>query len=204
MSIGKHIVMALAWFSVANPGFAADFSDPTWPCVQRKVEDLSMGLMWPHPVNGTDTPELRPEIDEIAGLLALRRIELDELQPQVAAFAARHKGNPDVLGLVFQQVFDTLSDRRKRIIGGIGEFSLKQIDLASQIDLARAEMDQALTAEPPDYDTVDALEEQLDWDQLIYTDRQRSITYLCETPQIIERRLFSISQMLQQLAADQG
>ncbi|WP_120634953.1 hypothetical protein [Ruegeria sp. EL01] len=204
MSTGKQIVIALAWFSVASPGFAADFSDPAWPCVQRKVEDLSLGLMWPHPISDAEISALNPEIDEIAGLLALRRIELGELQPQVAAFAARHKGNPEVLGWVFQHVFDTLSDRRKRIIGGIGEFSLKQIDLASQIDLARAEMDQALTADTLDYDKVDALEEQLDWDQLIYTDRQRSITYLCETPQIIERRLFAISQMLQQLTADQG
>ncbi|NVO56698.1 hypothetical protein HW561_12975 [Rhodobacteraceae bacterium B1Z28] len=207
MSTAKHIVMALAWFSASVPSYAADFSDPTWPCVQRKVEDLSLGLMWPHQIDDTpvaETPTLQSEINEIAGLLALRRIELDELQPQLAAFATRHGGDPAVLGLVFQRTFDTLAKRRKRILSGIGEFSLKQIDLAEKIDLARAEMDQALTTEQPDYDKVDALEEQLDWDQLIYSDRQRSITYLCETPQIIERRLFAISQMLQQLASDQG
>lgn len=201
--LNKQTIAALALISVAGPGFAADFSDPTWPCIQRKVENLSLGLMWPHQIDDAAT-DLQPEIDEMAGLLALRRIELEELQPSVAAFAARHNRDTDVLGRVFQRVFDTLSKRRARIIGGIGEFSLKQIDLADKIDLARADMDQALTADPPDYDRVDALEEQLDWDQLIYSDRQRSITYLCETPQIIERRLFAISQMLQQLASDQG
>ncbi|WP_170335228.1 hypothetical protein [Ruegeria arenilitoris] len=203
MSISKRTILALAMISLAGPGFSADFSDPTWPCIQRKVENLSLGLMWPNQINDAET-EFQSEIDEIAALLALRRIELEDLQPQVAAFAARHNGDPDVLGRVFQRVFDTLSKRRARIIDGIGEFSLKQIELADKIDLARAEMDQALTADPPDYDQVDALEEQLDWDQLIYSDRQRSIIYLCETPQIIERRLFAISQMLQQLAADQG
>ena len=109
-----------------------------------------------------------------------------------------------MLGLVFDRVFTGLSKRRTRIISGIGEFSLGQIDLAEQIDRVRAEMDAALAAEPPDYDKVDQLEEQLDWDQLIYSDRQRSITYLCETPQIIERRLFAIAQMLQEAVQDQG
>lgn len=204
MSNGKLIVMALAWLGTAGPGLAADFSDPTWPCIQRKVEDLSLGLMWPHQIAGNESAEHSADIDAIAGLLALRRIELEDLQPQVAEFAARYNGDPDILGRAFQRVFDTLSKRRKRIIAGIGKFSLNQIDLAEKIDLARVEMEQALSADPPDFDRVDALEEQLDWDQLIYTDRQRSITYLCETPQIIERRLFAISQMLQQLTLDQG
>lgn len=204
MPNGKLIVVALAWLGMAGPGLAADFSDPTWPCIQRKVEDLSLGLMWPHQIAESELSENTADIEEIAGLLALRRIELEDLQPQVAQFAARYNGDPDILGLVFQRVFDTLSKRRKRIITGIGEFSLNQIEMAEKIDLARVEMEQALAAEPPDFDRVDALEEQLDWDQLIYTDRQRSITYLCETPQIIERRLFAISQMLQQLTTDQG
>lgn len=204
MSNGKLIVMALAWLGTAGPILAADFSDPTWPCIQRKVEDLSLGLMWPHQISEGVATENSADIDEIAGLLALRRIELEDLQPQVAEFASRYNGDPVILGLVFQSVFDTLSKRRKRIITGIGEFSLNQIDMAEKIDLARVEMEQALSADPPDYDRVDALEEQLDWDQLIYSDRQRSITYLCETPQIIERRLFAISQMLQRLTSDQG
>ncbi|WP_298854034.1 hypothetical protein [uncultured Ruegeria sp.] len=204
MSNRKLIVMALAWLGTVGPSIAADYSDPTWPCIQRKVEDLSLGLMWPHQITESEPTQNSAEIEEIAGLLALRRIELEDLQPQVAEFAARYNGDPDILGLVFQRVFDTLSKRRKRIIIGIGEFSLNQIDMAEKIDLTRVEMEQALSADPPDYDRVDALEEQLDWDQLIYTDRQRSITYLCETPQIIERRLFAISQMLQQLTSDQG
>ena len=202
MSNGKLIVMTLAWLGAAGPGLAADFSDPTWPCIQRKVDDLSPGLMWPHQIVESGPTENNADIDEIAGLLALRRIELEDLQSQVAKFAARNNGDPDILGLVFGRVFDTFSKRRKRIIAGIGEFSLNQIEMANKIDLARVEMEQALSADPPEYDRVDALEEQLDWDQLIYTDRQRSITYLCETPQILERRLFAISQMLQQLISD--
>ena len=59
-------------------------------------------------------------------------------------------------------------------------------------------MSDLLAQDTPDFDRIDGIEEQLDWDQLIHSDRQQSIQYLCETPQLIERRLFSISQMLQQ------
>ena len=31
-------------------GWAADFSDPDWPCIQRKVPNLSVGQMWSGPI----------------------------------------------------------------------------------------------------------------------------------------------------------
>jgi len=42
------IIPAVAAFlNIHVPVWAADYSDPTWPCMQRKVETLSLGLMWP-------------------------------------------------------------------------------------------------------------------------------------------------------------
>jgi hypothetical protein len=201
------MALTVALLAVATPGAAADFSDPTWPCIQRKVESLSAGLMWSVPADPAavpDDPELRAEIRELAGALALRRVALEDLRPQVEAFAKRHDGDPDILGAVFLAVFDSLNTRRTRIINGIGDFSLGQIDLAEKIKVARDEMDVEMARAEPDFDRVDALEEQLDWDQVIYTDRQTSIQYLCETPVIIEKRLFAIAQMMQPLVRQDG
>jgi hypothetical protein len=186
---------------------AADYSDPTWPCIQRKVETLSLGLMWPHAIDPEAVPEegaLAADVDELASYLSLRRVEVESVQPRVDAFAEKYNGDPAALGQVFATVFDRLDTRRGRIIDGIESFSLSQIALSEKIDAAREEMDAALEADAPDYDRIDALEEQLDWDQVIYTDRQRNITYLCETPTLLERRLFSIAQMLGQAVRDQG
>ena len=202
----RHIAVLAALITPGASLQAADFSDPTWPCVQRKVETLSLGLMWPFPVDpetAPDTPELKADISELAGYLSLRRVELDSLQPRIDAFAEAHQGNAEALGLVFATVFATLSKRRTRIISGIGDFSLSQIALAEKINTARAEMDTVMEADKPDFDRVDALEEQLDWDQVIYTDRQRNISYLCETPTLLERRLFEIARLLQQAIQDQ-
>ncbi|PCJ08132.1 MAG: hypothetical protein COB16_09015 [Rhodobacteraceae bacterium] len=192
---------------LALPAHAADYSDPSWPCVQRKVETLSLGLMWPFPLiqnaEAADEQVIRDGAD-LADTLALRRVDLDDVDGAMQAFVDRHGGSPEVLGLVFGQVFDTLSTRRTRIINGIGDFSLGQISLSKRVDSVRAKMDIALAAADPDYDKIDVLEEQLDWDQIIYTDRQRSITYLCETPTLLERRLFRIAQMLQHYVPDEG
>lgn len=191
------ILALLAW---AAPALATDFSDPTWPCVQRKVERLSPGLMWAPPIDPEFAPtseEMRHDIDELAETLSLRRVDLDAATPQIKAFAARYQGDPQILGTVFLKVFHNLSERRSRIIKGIEKFSLGQIALADKIDGIRTEMDRLVAAQDPDFDKIDVLEETLDWDQVIYTDRQRSIRYLCETPAILERRLYRVAQLLQ-------
>lgn len=182
------------------PVAAADFSDPTWPCVQRKVETLSLGLMWPVAVPEVELTDaaLASDIDDLAGTLAIRRLDMDTLRAEVEAFAERWPDNTaEHLSRAFAQTFDSLNTRRSQIIAGIGDFSLGQIALAEKIDAMRLQMDTALAADEPDYDQIDALEEKLDWDQTIFSDRQQSITYLCESPQLIEKRLFAIAQMLQ-------
>ena len=51
-------------------------------------------------------------------------------------------------------------------------------------------------ADPQDRDRIDELEEQIDWDERVYRDRERSLTYVCESPVLIEKRLYAIAQML--------
>ncbi|MEM8951462.1 MAG: hypothetical protein AAGA21_21930 [Pseudomonadota bacterium] len=200
------LMTALMMIGMAAPAMAADYSDPTWPCVQRKVEKLSLGLMWPLAIDPDFAPEddvIEQNIDELVETLALRRIELDETKPSVDAFAEAHEGDAALLGQVFAEVFERLSQRRTEIIEGIGSFSLGQIALAEKIDGTRLEMDELMEAEKPDFDRVDALEEQLGWDQTVYTDRQRSIIYLCETPVLLEQRIYGVAQLLQAVVRDE-
>lgn len=200
--IGHALALAL----VSGPLPAADFSDPTWPCIQRKVENLSIGLMWTHPLpeDRAPDPEIRREIDRLAAKLALRRLEVEDLRPEIEAFAARHDGSPEMLGRVFADVFDTLATRRSKVMSGIEDFSLGQIALSKRIEAAQTEMATLIEADTPDHDRIDAIEEQLDWDQLIYSDRQSTITYLCETPTLIEQRLYALSQILQSRIREAG
>lgn len=194
----KWLAPGAALLICAGVAAAADFSDPTWPCMQRKVDELSVGLIWPAPLTKMNlAPETEKAVAELAETLALRRVDLDAARAAVETFAEAQGHDIALMGEVFDRVFRSLSTRRTRIIDGIGKFSLNQIALSERIDKARTEMDTLMAAKEPDFDRVDALEEQVDWDQRIFTDRQRTITYLCETPTLLEKRLYAIAQILQ-------
>ena len=192
------IVAFAALIPMQMPVLAATYSDPSWPCIQRKVEDLSLGIMWPHPISEQQIAEgLQPAVRDLAAKLSLRRISLEEAKPIVAEFVETHPATDlDVLGHVFKMVFDRLSADRRKIIAGIEKYSFKQIALSKDIDKTRSDMAALMEASEPDYDKVDRLEEKLDWDERVYRDRAQSLTYVCETPILLEKRLYAIAQML--------
>lgn len=197
------LLLAALGALTVTPGQAADFSDPTWPCVQRKVDRLSVGLMWPHPIEDPAlSQDVEKDVGELVGRLTLRRLDLAEVEPALSEFTSEHGSDTALLGHVFSRAFDALSSTRVAIIEGIAEYSLDQIALSERIEASRVDMDDLMKVPEPDFDKVDALEEQIDWDERIYTDRQRSLTYLCETPVLLEKRLFAIAQMLLEVTQD--
>jgi len=198
MKMIRFLFVCLCTGMFGNAATSADFSDPTWPCVQRKVEELSLGVMWPYPA--TDTPirdSLSADASVLIEALALRRVSLEDADKLIADFAASHSDlTSDDLGQIFARVFKRISADRRAIVGGIERYSLKQISLAKAIDETRDAMTNHMQAENPDFDEVDRLEEKLDWDERIYRDRAQSLTYVCETPVLLEQRAYAIAQAL--------
>lgn len=192
-------ILAACGLAIA-PGHAAaaDYDDPSWPCVQRKVETLSFGLLWPHPVPETGLrEEMAADASELIGALALRRVSLEQADALIAAFAERHGDlGADDLGAIFRAVFERIGRDRRAVMQGIERYSLRQIALSEAIGETRVEMAALMEAEEPDFDRVDRLEEKLDWDERIYRDRAQSLTYVCETPVILEKRAYAIAQSL--------
>lgn len=191
-------VFAALIVALAAPASAATFDDPTWPCLQRKVETLSLGIMWPHPVSEAAMREdLVEDGRQLAETLALRRVDLTQGETFIDAFVTRHDAlSTDDLGHVFRDVFNLISSDRTALIKGIGRYSLQQKALAASIDDIQLQMTSLMEAEAPDFDKVDSLEEKLDWDRRIFRDRAQSLTYVCETPVLLEKRIYAIAQIL--------
>lgn len=190
----RHAFCMIALAAGAAPAKAVDYSDPTWPCIQRKVETLSVGLMWPHPV-----PEAADDAHyaDIIETLSLRRLSEDDL---AAAIDAYIEANPetgiDELGIIFNGVFERLGSLRRQLIAGIGRYSEQQIALARKIDAQHTEMAELEAADEPDFDRIDEIAEIVDWDERIYQDRSQALVYVCETPVLIEKRLYAVAQLL--------
>lgn len=183
-------LLALSLFCA--PALARDFSDPSWPCIQRKVDRLSYGVVWPEAIDeGTLTEAGR----ELAQRLALRRVSLEDAQAAVDAFAATGP-DADAYAQVFLAAFNGMDRDRTRLVKGIERYSLSQVALSEKIAGTRAEMDAIMATQSPDFDRVDALEESLDWDSRIFKDRQSVLTYVCESPVLLEKRIYAVGQML--------
>ncbi|RCW79812.1 hypothetical protein [Phyllobacterium bourgognense] len=181
---------------------AAANNDPSWPCVQRKVPELSIGQVW----NGPDIPEAAknwdadPKIDDLVGDLAARRNPLDVAQKQVVEFAGslpKEQLN-DKMFMLFQGVFDTLNREREQVISGISRYADKQRDMAEDLRKEASTVD-AMRAKPDhDPEELDRLNERLTWETRIFEERVQSLTYVCEVPTIIEQRLYGLSKTIQQ------
>ncbi|MEM0922089.1 MAG: hypothetical protein AAGI13_03535 [Pseudomonadota bacterium] len=183
---------------VLTPERAQAFNDPNWPCAQRKVLQLSIGQVWsgPLPADGADW-RADPKIAALAPILAARRTSMEEAESRISDFAT---GQGADLPLLFAGVFDLIERDRRRLIGGIERYAAQQRGLAEQIDVAQAALVEAKSATAEDdFDALDALEEREDkllWDIRIYQDRNKSLTYVCESPVIIEKRAFALGRMI--------
>ncbi|MDR6634901.1 hypothetical protein J2X72_003713 [Phyllobacterium sp. 1468] len=185
-----------------NGAIAAANNDPSWPCVQRKVPELSIGQVW----NGPDIPEAAknwdsdPKIDDLVGEVSARRNPLDAAQKQIMEFAAglpKEQVN-DKMFMLFQGVFDTLNREREQVISGIGRYADKQRDMAEDLRKEASAVD-AMRAKPDaDPEELDRANERLTWETRIYDERVHSLTYVCEVPTIIEQRLYGLSKTIQQ------
>ena len=81
-------------------------------------------------------------------------------------------------------------------MAGITRYAHKQEALDGRIETARHEFAALNAAEPKDFDRIDALEGEIDWSTRIFQDRQQSLTYVCETPVILEQRAFALGRAI--------
>ncbi len=190
----KYIFIAA--LMLTTPAVAGGSGDPTWPCIQPKQPHLSIGQLWSGPLPDDAAAELakRPDIAALAQVLEQRRLPMEEAEAQIAAFA--EGASAEELTALFVAVFDRIDAYRSRIMSGVARYAQKQIVLSDQIEARRAEMARLSAAESPDFDKVDAEEEKLDWDIRIFTDRQAQLTYVCETPVILEQRAFALGRAI--------
>lgn len=193
------LVLVLATIG-ALPATAADFSDPDWPCIQRKVPHLSVGQMWAGPpIEDKDMKAWR-KVEDVAALvpvLSVRRTAQEDADALIAAFA--EEAGPEreeKLRLLFAGAFSLIDRERSQIIGGIARYARTQTTLSKTIEEAQNKLTELNKAAEPDWDTIEELEDKVFWETRIYKDRAQSLTYVCESPVILERRAFALARSI--------
>lgn len=191
------LVAASVVLTFAVPARAADQSDPDWPCVQRKVPNLSAGQMWAGPPAEGDWED-DPEIARLAGVMAARRTSLDEVRALATDYASglETSERPARMSLLFSGVLDRIDSERREIMSGISRYAHSQVALSDQVREKEAALAEMRAAPEPDLDRVEEAQDNLNWDIRVFRERSQSLTYVCETPVLLEQRAFAIARIL--------
>ena len=171
-----------------------------WPCAQRKVPTISAGTLWsgPNLEEGKDWDQDNT-VAALAQKLASRRLPLDQAEPLIADFAKDSGKDKDKkLTELFVGTLDVINSNRAEILEGIMRYARGQERLAERM---RKEAD-AISEKMSDVQGptgIAATEQNPDfaWDQRIFKERRQALTYVCETPSLLERRADEVAKRIQ-------
>lgn len=180
--------------------------DPDWPCMQRKVPELSLGQIW----TGPELPAAArdwasdKEIAALVAELSARRVPLAEAQDRLRDFARAlpaDQADSRMLTLV-QGLFDHMNAYRSEIMSGIQRYARKQRDLAAELRREGSELDALRARADADPVEIDRLNQRLTWDTRIFDERVQSLTYVCEVPTLIEQRLYALAKTIAEIVRE--
>jgi hypothetical protein len=178
----------------------ADSPERNWPCHQILVGQLSVAAVWSGPSIEGLAWRNDQAVANIVARLAARRTPLDDAERAIEDFAqSQGASNTKKLVSVFAGLFETLNDERTQVIEGLLRFGAKQKELAGKIRAENALSREAPGTEPPDAGKQDAetVARDLEWDLRVFDERRQSLAYVCETPALIEQRLFALARVIQ-------
>jgi hypothetical protein len=193
----------VASVTAASPGLAQGRpkADPDWPCFQIKVPTFSLNSVWSGPEIDSTSDAWRSDsgVADLVAKMAQRRVPITEAEAAIADFAGKAGSDAKARLLVaLGGAFQELTHQRAQIIDGLERFGKKQNEMADRI---RAE-NEALQSAPPDKPDAPnpqgvSSQDQLQWDLRVFEDRHRTISYVCETPTLIEQRIGSLARAVQ-------
>jgi len=179
---------------------AQENGDDLWPCIQRKVPELSLPQIW----NGPELPEAAAdwstdrEVSDLVKEISQRRVPLDEAEQKIRDFAESlaPEGHDDHLFMLARGLFDHMNRERSDVMAGIERYTRKQIAFADSVRKETAAVD-ALERNPQaDPAEVTRRTDALTFNTRVFHERAQSLTYVCEVPTLIEQRLYRLANTI--------
>jgi hypothetical protein len=170
-----------------------------WPCRQAKVGTIALASVWSGP-----PIELAQDWRSDAELAALvtraseRRTPLEEAQSAVADYAKRLSNDERKakLTLLMAGIFERLNGERADVIAGLERYGHKQKNMAERVKAEIEALNAAQSEATGDQQKLADLASRVQWDTRVFEDRRRGLTYVCETPVLIEQRLGALARTI--------
>ncbi|HXY58753.1 MAG TPA: hypothetical protein VEH76_09235 [Methylocystis sp.] len=170
-----------------------------WPCRQIKVADLALAAIWAGPPIAEAQKHWRDdsEISDLAARLAARRTPIETAEKLIVDFAkAAGERRNERLTLLFAALYDTLDSERSQVVAGLERFGRTQKETAEELRRETEELREAQDAHV-DQEKLLQRSEKLQWDMRIFDERRKSVSYVCESPALIEQRLGALARAIE-------
>lgn len=170
-----------------------------WPCQQILVDSISLPAVWAGPAIDDVNWRNDAALAELVQILAARKTPIETADKSIASFAAAAGSDkPKRLTALFAGLFDTLNKERSEIIDGLIRFGRKQKALAAKIRAENADIQNSPDAASPQGAPADSPQSQkLELDLRAFDEGRRSLAFVCESPTLIEQRLFALARSIQ-------
>lgn len=176
-----------------------------WPCVQRRVETISVTQIWDGPsIEGLKGWYRDRELVDLVDLVSSRRLPVEQAEGAIKKYAeAQPEAERDAkLTMLFAAVFDKFSSQRRTVMSGILKYQASQQERARELErqssvIAELERKQAPGATEDGPELAQA-REKFNWAQRIFQERQSSVPLACELPVLIEERLYAVSRAIRE------
>lgn len=169
-----------------------------WPCRQIKVPELSVAAFWTGPSIAEGGQRWRDdaEVSDLAARLAARRTPMDVAEKLIADFArAVGDKRSERLTVLFAALYEKLGGERAQVIAGLERFARTQKDSAERVRREMEELRQAQDSRA-DMDKLQQLSQHLQWDLRVFDERQKTVSFVCESPALIEQRLGALARAI--------
>jgi hypothetical protein len=176
-----------------------------WPCRQAKVGTIALASVWAGSPVDPAAQDWRgdPELPALVTHVSERRTPLEEAQSAIRDYAKRLRQEQKTakLAMLMAGIFERLNSERDSVIAGLERYGRKQRNMAERVKSEIEALNAAQSEPAADQQKVADLSNRVQWDTRVFEDRRRALTYVCETPVLIEQRLGALARTI---AAEMG
>lgn len=196
----RHFILGalllLAPLALGTPG-AAQTAQSDWPCKQVRVPDIALGGVWSGPSIDAERRNWRNDaaVADLVSHVAPRRTPLETAEKLIADFAAAAGDKRKArLTMLFAGLYDRMNDERREVVTGLDRFGRRLKEMAEKTRDETQSLYALQGRKPADPEAVKKAAEALQWRVRLFEEQRKMVTYVCESPALIEQRFGALAR----------
>jgi hypothetical protein len=178
---------------------AAQTAQSDWPCKQVRVPEIALGGVWSGPSIDAERRSWREDaaVSDLVAHIAPRRTPLETAEKMIADFAAAAGDKRKArLTLLFAGLYERLNDERRQVVTGLDRFGRRLKDMAEKTREETQSFYALQSQKPVDPEAVKKGAEALQWRVRLFEEQRKMVTYVCESPALIEQRFGALARAI--------